>query len=307
MGDAIDRGISLLKAAARSQPDDIEINTNLLSACLKHNKGRECLSNFEELIKHFPNWPQFHYDLLERLATLGHGAILKTAFEDSIKKEPHNYIFHYGCGLMEQIGCNQDKAIEEFKKVTNIMPSFAPAYLDLGIAYAVKDQVDTALEYLDQAKSKNDRMAETFFMLGKMSQSTNPMKSAIYFESFLDTVYPYLARSNYVEYAKMHVQHGQKLFDSILAPGSGKERERGKEICPKCGKEVEKLSILQDANKFLYFLCHDCCLKQIGEDFSLCATGVPAQKREKGGGSCGNNLIGGNDVTLELWTRLGLT
>jgi hypothetical protein len=144
---------------------------------------------------------------------------------------------------MRQIGGNQPAAKLEFQKAADLVPAFAPAYLDLGIASAITGDAERALEYFEQAKDKDNTMAEVHFMLGKMYQSINPIRAGVHFDLFIDFAYPYLAKSKYVAYARMHVEHGMRMFEEILSPEAGERsgKRQDKEACPKvwpAGREI---------------------------------------------------------------------
>jgi tetratricopeptide (TPR) repeat protein len=261
--DSINGIITLLKEAV--PPKDVELHVRLMRAYLERGKSADSVSAFAAVVEQYPKWPQFHYDLLSRVTKLGHDATLRAAFEEALRNAPGNHILHYGYGIVQQTRRNHSAAKAEFQKAIEIAPSFAPAYLNLGISFAATGEADKALDWCEQAKDKDNTMAEAHFMLGKLYQSINPIRAVVHFDLFNDFAYPYLARSQYAAYARMHVEHGKQMLEEALPSSSGNQggKQKNKEICPRCGKEVERLSGLRDTNHFEYFFCDLCC-KEIG-------------------------------------------
>jgi tetratricopeptide (TPR) repeat protein len=221
MSNSVDKDISLLQAAVHANPENLPLQLNLMSAYLKEEYYSKFLNEFENLIKLFPNWPQFHYDLLLKLYQFGYAGAIRKVFEDAIKHDFNNYIFFYCKGIIQQIGHEQDSAIESYKKAIKTEPSFASAYLNIGITYMNnKDEENKATEYLEEAKSQYHRLAEAYFFLGIVNQSFDQITAGMYFDSFIDYAYPYLANSELMDYAKEQVKIGQEQFSDLLAPFS---------------------------------------------------------------------------------------
>jgi len=217
MYNSVEKSISVLQAAVRSKPEDLVVQRNLMSEYLKEKNSSEFLNAFENLIKLFPIWPQFHYDLLMSLTQLGYAASIKLAFDEAIKRSPNKYILLYGHGIIQQIGSEKEGAIESYKKVINIEPSFASAYYSIGITYMTyPNEQEKATEYLYEAKSQNHRLAEAYWFLGFIKQSDDQISSSMFFESFIDFAYPYLDNHTMMNHAKEQAQIWKEQFNEFM-------------------------------------------------------------------------------------------
>ncbi|MCK4463197.1 MAG: tetratricopeptide repeat protein [Candidatus Omnitrophica bacterium] len=71
------------------------------------------------------------------------------------------------------------KAIDEYKKVINVNPSFTPAYFNLGIAYTTLGEEDNALEAYQKAIELDPNYVEAYGNIGWIYRSQNNYEKSI--------------------------------------------------------------------------------------------------------------------------------
>ena len=152
MGDSL-KWIDLLKAGVERAPEDQYYYSNLISYYVNNNKNEELMAFADEMIAKNP--------------------------------QP---IFRYVKGYLYQTMKEYDKAIEEYKVVIEMDPTYASAYHNLGICYSdLAQQVSDASASLNfrskEFKASQEKMKEyyrlalpMFETLRKLDDGTDPEK-----------------------------------------------------------------------------------------------------------------------------------
>src|SRR5438093_10682173 len=82
------------------------------------------------------------------------------------QKEPENATsnYYYAIALWKKTGNNAPDRVESLlKKSIDIDPKFAAAYLQLGVVYSARGEIDNAIAALQKASATDPKLAEAHF------------------------------------------------------------------------------------------------------------------------------------------------
>jgi tetratricopeptide (TPR) repeat protein len=217
MADTIDRGIVLLRNAARSKPGDPKICIDLMVACCRKNQTKEAVSEFVMFVKRCPESTQLHHDMLLDVSR-GEGLAneIFQGFQQAVKQpaDADAYLVHYGLGLLYAALGMHDNAIPVFEESIRRNSEYAPAYHNLGLSYhysrvLVDDterrrRTEKAIIACQTAIKKCPTLAEAHYFLGISAMSDNGLLALSYLRNFVRLAKPYLA--NHVPGAQQCIQ-----------------------------------------------------------------------------------------------------
>jgi tetratricopeptide (TPR) repeat protein len=207
MPDAIDRGISLLRTAARANPDDPKICMDLMIGLCRKGQSREAITEFVTFVKHCPEATQLHHDFLVRLSR-GNGLAneLFQGFRQAAQ-DTHDgdaYLVYYGFGLLYAGLGMHVEAIPVYEESIRRNGEYAAAYHNLGLSLhfsgaLAKDPERTrltaqAIDACRIATGKSSTLAEPHFFLGViLMKEEDPIPAFSHFAEFIRLAKPYLA------------------------------------------------------------------------------------------------------------------
>ena len=215
MNPNLDRGILLLRQAAKLKPDDPKICMDLIAAYCTNNQTLEAAKEFITYIRNSNEATQLHHDML--LKTGCWNDLLKgfnhleqdNAFKDT-------FLLRYARGLLFTTKGCYDEAIPDFKEAINLNPEYAATYHNLGLAYYYsckfisdpKEKIvlkNKAIDACKTATRKSRTIAEPYFFLGEMEMDGGDiLKAFLYLTEFVKLASPYLL--SYVNMAQLEIQ-----------------------------------------------------------------------------------------------------
>lgn len=206
MTEAIDRGIALLRSAARAKPDDPTICMDLMAACCRKDRRTEAVSEFIAFVKHCPEATQLHHDMLLNLSRRQNLANeifqgFQEAAEQTANADAH--LVYYGLGLLHAALGMHDKAIPMYEESIRRNPDYAPAYHNLGLSYHYSGNLvdeserarrtEKAIDVCRTATRKSPTLAEPHYFLGVMLMGgDDPVLALSHFIEFVRLAKPYL-------------------------------------------------------------------------------------------------------------------
>lgn len=133
-------------------------------------------------------------------------------WEDVVAKAPDNARAHNNLGRALAVNGRDPEAIQEFKKATSILPSYALAYMNMAVSYGRLEMVTEAEFYYKKAIDLYPGMAETYYNYGFFLYSKQRYKEA----------YPVLKKYIELDPTGPFVPFTNKLLDDIVKKSYGK-------------------------------------------------------------------------------------
>lgn len=190
----LDRAIALLEAAARTKPDDFELNVKLIAARLRKGDSREAASRFVALVEARPEWTQLHYDVLESLAREGQAQPMFDALRAALQAAPAHPVLLYGAGLLLQVVAQSDEAQTYLEQAAAANPSFAAVHHNLAIVYSTAGDKQAAIAAARRAIEQSATIAEPHYSLGAWLLGEDNSAAVRHFKRFVELHYPHLDR-----------------------------------------------------------------------------------------------------------------
>jgi tetratricopeptide (TPR) repeat protein len=217
MPDAVDRGIALLRNAARSRPDDPKICIDLMAAWCRKDQPQEAVSEFVAFVKHCSEATQLHHDVLLELSR-GQGLAnsLFQGFQQAAQqaRSADTFLIHYAFGLLYATLGMHDQAIPAYEESIRLNPNYGPAYHNLGLSchYSGRLLDDSerqrrttkALDACRTAIRKSATLAEAHYFLGVIEMNRDPAMALSHLVEFVRLAKPYLA--NHIPGAEVTIQ-----------------------------------------------------------------------------------------------------
>ena len=92
----------------------------------------------------YPEWTQFHYELITNLADNGYGRQINDALQKFTVKESGNATVWYILGMLYQALDEQNKAVVAYRKGLERDPTNAVLYFNLGNALKNNEKASIA-------------------------------------------------------------------------------------------------------------------------------------------------------------------
>lgn len=129
--------------------------------------------------------------------------------ETLVQRFPQNYYARFVLGSAYPIKDESEKAIENYKKATEINPNLADAYVGLGTIYLDDEQVDEAIKYFKKAIEINPSYIAAYLNLGATYEYNDQIDEAIASYEKITGINPRITRA-YVSLGDLYLAKGDR-------------------------------------------------------------------------------------------------
>ena len=153
LAENFDNGLKYLNEAKRLGYDgDGEVYFLLYHAYMGKEQSANAESALKEGVQRYPNNSKLIESLIAYYTTTGQDASqMIPLVESALERDPNNYAFHFGLGLIYDKLGDFEKAAAEFKKASELNPEDFGSYFNLAITYIRK--ADSMLEEINAIPS----------------------------------------------------------------------------------------------------------------------------------------------------------
>lgn len=108
-------------------------------------------------------------------------------FERVLKSDEHSFSATIGIGQCYRMLTEYDKAVEYFKKASDLKPDTYQPHYFLGMIYLQANRIQDAVKALKKAEKINSNFEDVYFLLGKVHEKLGKQEKALdYYDRFLE-------------------------------------------------------------------------------------------------------------------------
>lgn len=216
-----DEMVSMLKTMYKSSK--IRMG-NIPQYLLTHPKPELRMSYVQDLIQlqgrgDFKEYDQFQFHRMQKRvnALTIEPQKLFDRYRKALRNADSDYekmILIYGLALGDLAIGNYDKAVEKLRKVINFFPNEPVLLTDIGRVYLHWGRLETALMYLEEARTKEPENWYSTFFLGKaLQQAGNDKRAAVLYKQVMahSVDYP----KSYFQLAEIESKRGNQALSHL--------------------------------------------------------------------------------------------
>lgn len=141
----------LVRQIAKTEPHLYLMPYMLAENAMHEGRFQEAQEEFLASLKLNPDFLQSLRGLARAYYAEGQDAKAKPLLEVILHKNPHDFLAHYGLGLIASNAKNYAEAIQQYRASLREKPDYTPAYLGLGVALIESRKYAEALPALQRA------------------------------------------------------------------------------------------------------------------------------------------------------------
>ncbi|TMA95518.1 MAG: tetratricopeptide repeat protein [Deltaproteobacteria bacterium] len=146
---------------------------------LRQGKTAEAKTEFEELLKQYPNEPDLHLFVGMSLLRLRDPRAALSAIKKAIDIDPNHIEARTLLGYVElEVRGDADAAIKEYSKVIELRPDLPEAYSNLAVAQKKKGELNEAIVSLNKALERKPDFASAITTRGAIFAEQNKWADA---------------------------------------------------------------------------------------------------------------------------------
>jgi arylsulfatase A-like enzyme/Flp pilus assembly protein TadD len=169
----------LIRQIAKSEPHLYLFPYMLGENAMHEGRLKEAQEQFLASLKLNPDFLQSLRGLARAYHAEGQDGKAKPLLEVILHKNPHDFLAHYGLGLIASNAKNYTEAVQDYQATLREKPDYTPAYLGLGVALVESRKYAQALPALQRAAGQGPQEAVRLNYLGIATAHTGDTQRAI--------------------------------------------------------------------------------------------------------------------------------
>ena len=189
----------------------------LLTSLYSQGQNQEALEQTKAVLQHFPYSSILHNICGAIYVELGQLEASVKAYNKAISIMPDYADAYYNMGIALKAQGKQDESIEAYRKALAIKPDYADACNNLGNTLNEQGKFDEAITFYKRALAIKPDYAETYFNMGRALKDQGKLEEAIKANNKAIAIKPYYAEAHYnnsvIYNLKGEIQQGLKLYE----------------------------------------------------------------------------------------------